>query len=137
MRSSPTNTKLSQRSGWTGSTAFTRTVASTYASTCRRRRTTWRVRAKRRTRSFLGCKNTKLASLIYGWLAEGETPPGIPEADLASVRNENGERYTIRVDSKVIGETEVEGSKGDETRWMRFTLDTVGKRDWSRDPQGR
>ncbi|HET8895378.1 MAG TPA: hypothetical protein VFM96_14905, partial [Gaiellaceae bacterium] len=86
---------------------------------------------------ILVCKNTKLASLIYGWLAEGETPPGIPEADLASVRNEDGKQYTIRVDSKVIGETDVEGSKGDETRWMRFTLDTVGKRDWSRDPQGR
>jgi type III restriction enzyme len=86
---------------------------------------------------ILVCKNTKLASLIYGWLAEGETPPGIPEADLASVRNIDGRRYTIRVDSKVIGETEVEGSKGDETRWMRLTLDTVGKRDWSRDPQGR
>ena len=86
---------------------------------------------------ILVCKNTKLASLIYGWLAEGETPPGIPEADLASVRNVDGKRYTIRVDSKVIAETEVEGSKGDETRWMRLTLDTVGKRDWPRDPQGR
>src|SRR6266545_2749171 len=86
---------------------------------------------------ILVCKNTKLASLIYGWLAEGETPPGIPEVDLASVRNVDGKRNTIRVDSKVIGETEVEGSKGDETRWMRFTLDTVGKGDWPRDSQGR
>jgi type III restriction enzyme len=86
---------------------------------------------------ILVCKNTKLASLIYGWLAEGEAPPGIPHADLASVRNDDGKQYTIRVDSKVIGETEVEGSKGDETRWMRLTLDTVGKRDWPRDPQGR
>jgi type III restriction enzyme len=25
----------------------------------------------------------------------------------------------------------------DEARWMRFTLDTVGKRDWTRDDQGR
>src|SRR5207237_3124990 len=58
-------------------------------------------------------------------------------ADLASVRNTEEITYTIRVDSKVIGESDVEGSKGDETRWMRFTLDTVGKLDWSRDLQGR
>ena len=84
------------------------------------------------------CKNTKLASLIYGWLAEGATPPGIPAADLASIRNHDGQQYTIRVDSKVIGESDdLEGSKDDETRWMRFTLDTVGKRDWPRDPMGR
>jgi type III restriction enzyme len=83
------------------------------------------------------CKTTKLASVVYGWLAEGETPTGIPEADLASVRNVDGNRYTIRVDTKVIGETEVEGSKGDETRWMRLTLDTVGRREWPRDQQSR
>jgi type III restriction enzyme len=86
---------------------------------------------------ILVCKNTKLASVIYSWLAEGVAPPGIPPVDLASVRNTDDSQFTIRVDSKVIGETEVEGSKGDETRWMRFTLDTVGKRDWPRDPQGR
>jgi type III restriction enzyme len=83
------------------------------------------------------CKNTKLASVLYSWLAEGDSPTGIPPIDLASVRNVDGRQYTIRVDSKVIGETEVEGSKGDETRWMRLTLDTVGRRDWPRDPQGR
>lgn len=86
---------------------------------------------------ILVCKNTKLASVIYNWLALGETPPGIPEADVAAVRNTSTVQYTIRVDSKVISETEVEGSKGDETRWMRWTLDTVGKRDWPRDQQGR
>src|SRR5205823_6117684 len=46
-------------------------------------------------------------------------------------------RYVESDGTKVIGETEVEGSKGDETRWMRFMLDTVGKREWPRDPQGR
>jgi len=86
---------------------------------------------------ILVCKNTKLASVVYGWLAEGETPPGIPDVDLASVQNTDDNKYTIRVDSKVIGETDVAGSKGDETRWMRLTLDTVGRRDWPRDPHGR
>ena len=86
---------------------------------------------------ILVCKNTKLASVVYDWLADGTAPPGIPAADVAAVRNVNGTQYTIRVDSKVIAETEVEGSKGDETRWMRLTLDTVGKREWPTDPQGR
>ncbi len=83
------------------------------------------------------CKNTKLAATIYGWLAEGVAPPGIPPANLEELRNLNGKRVTIRVDSKVVGETDVEGAKNDEARWMRFTLDTVGKRDWTRDTQGR
>lgn len=86
---------------------------------------------------ILVCKNTKLASVIYEWLASGVAPPAIPPVDLASVSNADGRQYTIRVDTKVISETEVEGSKGDETRWMRLTLDTVGKREWPIDQQGR
>jgi type III restriction enzyme len=86
---------------------------------------------------ILVCKNTRLAAVIYDWLADGAAPPGIPPADFDALRNTNGKRYTIRVDSKVVGETEIEGAKNDESRWMRFTLDTVGKRDWTRDDQGR
>jgi type III restriction enzyme len=86
---------------------------------------------------ILVCKNTKLAAVIYEWLADGKAPAGIPPADFDGLRNEDGNRYTIRVDSKVVGETEFEGAKNDESRWMRFTLDTVGKRDWSRDDQQR
>src|SRR5262249_16318969 len=48
-----------------------------------------------------------------------------------------GKRNTIRVDSKVVAESDVEGAQSDEQRWMRFTLDTVGKLDWPRDSQGR
>ena len=44
---------------------------------------------------------------------------------------------TIRVDSKGVHETDTGEAKSDETRWMRFTLDTVGKTDWPRDRQGR
>ena len=85
---------------------------------------------------ILVCKNTRLAAVIYEWLAEGKAPAGIPPANIAELRND-GKRVTIRVDSKVVGETDVEGAKNDESRWMRFTLDTVGKRDWTRDEQGR
>lgn len=86
---------------------------------------------------ILVCKNTRLAAVLYDWIAEGHAPQGIPPADFTGLRNEDGTRYTIRVDSKVVAETEVEGAKNDESRWMRFTLDTVGKRDWTRDDQGR
>ena len=44
---------------------------------------------------------------------------------------------TIRVDSKVVHETDTGVAKSDESRWMRFTLDTVGKTEWPLDPQKR
>jgi type III restriction enzyme len=86
---------------------------------------------------ILVCKNTRLASVLYDWLAEGVAPAGIPPADFDELQNRDGARFTIRVDSKVVAETEVEGAKNDESRWMRFTLDTVGKRAWPRDDQQR
>jgi len=86
---------------------------------------------------ILVCKNTQLAKVVYEWLAEGNPPPGVPQADLSELRNGDGHMRTIRVDSKVVQETDVEGAKSDETAWMRLTLDTVGKLDWPRDPQGR
>jgi hypothetical protein len=41
------------------------------------------------------------------------------------------------VDSKVVHETDTGEAKGDESRWMRLTLDTVGKTSWPADTQGR
>jgi type III restriction enzyme len=86
---------------------------------------------------ILVCKNTKLAATLYDWLADAKPPLGVQAPDLPGLRNSAEHRYTIRVDSKVVAETEIEGAKNDESRWMRLTLDTVGKRDWSRDEQGR
>jgi type III restriction enzyme len=86
---------------------------------------------------ILVCKNTQLAKMIYEWIAEGTAPAGVPPMDIASLRNADGDTRTIRVDSKVIQETDTEGAKSDETAWMRCRLDTVGKRDWPRDDQGR
>lgn len=83
------------------------------------------------------CKNTQLAKVVYEWLAEANPPPGVPPADLPELRNLDGAIRTIRVDSKVIQETDTEGAKSEETTWMRLTLDTVGKLDWPRDDQGR
>lgn len=83
------------------------------------------------------CKNTKLAKVVYEWLAEDKPPAGIPPANIEGFRNSDDHLNTIRVDSKVVQETDTEQAKSDEARWMRFTLDTVGKTEWPQDLQGR
>jgi type III restriction enzyme len=83
------------------------------------------------------CKNTKIAKVVYDWLGEDKAPSGIPPAKLDGFRNRDGEINTIRVDSKVVNETDTGEAKSDESRWMRLTLDTVGKREWPQDKQGR
>lgn len=90
------------------------------------------------------CKDTRLAKVIHEWIADDARPEGIPPLGIRELRNLDGELNTIRVDSKVVAETDADrggadgrGAKGDEARWMRFTLDTVGKRGWPTDSQGR
>lgn len=83
------------------------------------------------------CKNTKIAKVVYDWLAIDERPAGIPPANLPGFRNTNDKINTIRVDTKVIHETDTGGAKSDELRWMRLTLDTIGKTGWPTDRQGR
>ena len=82
------------------------------------------------------CKNTKLAKVIYEWLALDHPPFGIPPAKLPGFKNGEHEN-TIRVDSKVIAETDIGEAKSDGERWMRLTLDTIGKERWPADGQGR
>jgi type III restriction enzyme len=82
-------------------------------------------------------KNTKIAKVIYEWIAENKQPTGIPPANMDGFLNREGQIATIRVDSKVVHETDTGEAKSDETRWMRFTLDTVGRLSWPNDPQGR
>ena len=86
---------------------------------------------------ILVCKNTKIAKVMYDWLAENKPPAGIPSANIEGFINRNGKVNTIRVDSKVVHETDTGEAKSDEARWMRCTLDTVGKLDWPRDRQGK
>lgn len=83
------------------------------------------------------CKNTKIAKVIYDWLALDQRPVGIPPANLPGFRNSEDKTNTIRVDTKVVHETDTDGAKTDEMRWMRVTLDTVGKTRWPADRQGR
>lgn len=86
---------------------------------------------------ILVCKNTKLAKVLYEWIAEGATFDGVPPAGLAELRNTDEKLNTIRVDSKVVSESDSGGAKADETAWMRHTLDTVGRATWPTDTQGR
>jgi type III restriction enzyme len=91
----------------------------------------------RRPVFILVCKNTQISKVVYEWLADGVCPTGIPPANLPLASNTDGQINTIRVDTKVVHETDTDGAKGDETRWMRLTLDTVGKQAWPADQQGR
>jgi type III restriction enzyme len=86
---------------------------------------------------ILVCKDTALANVVFGWLANGSCPSGIPPAKIEGFRNTPGETNTIIVHSKVVHETDTGEARGDESRWMRFTLDTVGKTAWTIDGQGR
>lgn len=86
---------------------------------------------------ILVCKNTRIAKVIFEWLAEDKPPMGIPNSTIDALKNRDGEIRTIRVDTRVVHETDVGAAKSDEERWMRFTLDTVGRLSWPADSQGR
>ena len=92
---------------------------------------------KRRPVFIIVCKTTQLAKVIYEWLAEGNAPTGVPSAKIEGFRNRDGQRNTIRADSKVMHETDTGNAKSAEDSWMRFTLETVSKRSWPTDRQGR
>lgn len=86
---------------------------------------------------ILVCKNTAIAKVAYEWLGENKPPMGIPPAKISGFLNTEDRVNTIRVDSKVVRETDTGRAKSDDVQWMRFTLDTIGKTAWPRDLQGR
>lgn len=86
---------------------------------------------------ILVCKNTALANVIFEWLANDVRPHGIPPSGLPEFKNSATVQNTIVVHSKVVDDSDGGASKSDEVRWMRFTLDTVGRMEWPRDRQGR
>ena len=83
------------------------------------------------------CKNTKLAKLVFEWMAQGKSPTGIPSLNIPAFRNTDDRINTIRVDSRVVHETDSDETKSDDSKWMRLILDTVGKSDWPKDRQRR
>jgi type III restriction enzyme len=98
----------------------------------------WRKAGRKEPPVFIVvCKNTRIAKLVFEWMAQGTSPAAIPPCDIEELRNAPGATVTLRVDTKVVHETDSDAAKDDETRWMRFTLDTVGKERWPSDRQGR
>jgi type III restriction enzyme len=72
------------------------------------------------------CRDTAVAREVHSWLASGNDSYGVSPAYF---RNAPGQEVTVRIDSKVIEDIEAGGTK-DETRRLRFILDTVGKAEW-------
>ncbi len=72
------------------------------------------------------CRDTTVAKAMYAWLVEGDAQYG---AGVPEFRNEPGREMTIRIDSKV-GEDIAAGGSQDETRRLRFVLETIGKTTW-------
>jgi len=85
---------------------------------------------------ILVCRDTAIARVIYDWLALDRPPAGIPPANIPGFRNAPRRENTIRVDSRVVQETDSDQAKSDEATWMRLTLDTVGRTAWPHDRQG-
>lgn len=76
------------------------------------------------------CRDTAVAKEVHDWLANGNDSYGVSPAWF---RNAPGQEVTVRIDSKVMEDIEEGGSK-DETKRIRFILDTVGKPEW---PSGK
>lgn len=83
------------------------------------------------------CRDTELARTLYEWITGASSPPDVPKAQLPFFANSAGNVVTIRVDTRVVEDTDTEAAKDDEGRWMRFTLDTVGKLAWPMDLAGQ
>jgi type III restriction enzyme len=72
------------------------------------------------------CRDTAVAREVSSWLANGNDSYGMSPPWF---KNKPGQEVTVRIDSKVIEDIEEGGTK-DETRRLRFILDTVGKPEW-------
>jgi type III restriction enzyme len=72
------------------------------------------------------CRDTAVAREVHSWLASGNDGYGVSPPWF---RNSPGQEVTVRIDSKVIEDIEAGGTK-DETRRLRFILDTIGKAEW-------
>jgi len=86
---------------------------------------------------ILVAKNKRIAKALFEWIGENKDPAGVAPFNISDLANSDGRMVTIRVDTSVVTETDSDNAKGDDTRWMRLTLDTVGSVAWPADPQGR
>lgn len=72
------------------------------------------------------CRDIAVAREVHDWLANGNDGYGVSPPWF---KNAPGQEVTVRIDSKVIEDIEEGGTK-DETKRLRFILDTVGKAEW-------
>jgi type III restriction enzyme len=72
------------------------------------------------------CRDTTIARAMYDWLAEGDAQYG---SGVHEFRNTGGAEMTVRIDSKV-GEEIAAGGGQDESRRLRFVLETIGLTAW-------
>ncbi len=72
------------------------------------------------------CRDTTIAREMFKWLADGDSSYG---SGVAEFRNAPGAEVTVRIDSKV-GEEIAAGSGQDESRRLRFVLETIGRTGW-------
>jgi type III restriction enzyme len=75
------------------------------------------------------CRDTVIARAMYDWLAKGDTQYGL---GVPEFRNAAGAEMTVRIDSKV-GEEIAAGRGQDESRRLRFVLETIGRTVWPGD----
>lgn len=73
------------------------------------------------------CRDTAVAKEVHSWLANGNDSYGVSPPWF---RNTPGQEVTVRIDSKVIEDIEEGGTK-EETRRLRYILETVGKAAWA------
>lgn len=79
---------------------------------------------------ILVAKNKRIAKALFEWVGENKNPAGVAPFNIPDLANSDGRTVTIRVDTSVVAETDSDNAKGDDTRWMRLTLDTVGSVAW-------
>lgn len=77
------------------------------------------------------CRDTRLARVVHEWLT-GAGPGAAPPID--EFRNTGAAEYTVRIDSRVVEELSSGTARSDESRRLRFVLDTIGRVAW---PGGR
>ena len=72
------------------------------------------------------CRDTALAKEVHNWLAIGNDGYGVSPTWFLNAPNQE---VTVRIDSKVLEDIEAGGSK-DETKRLRYILDSIGKAEW-------
>lgn len=72
------------------------------------------------------CRDTTIAKEVYDWVSGGTNVYG---RSPILFRNTKEEQVTVRIDSKVLEDIEMGGTKH-ETRKLRYILETIGKAEW-------